>query len=648
MVFVRTASGLPRIAPSAADPPLRRPLSDFEHPRPGRGDLTLSGFVAGALVAVGLLCAAWWLSLQQTRAAEWVSHTHEVLTTIARTRGALLDIQNGHRGFTISGQEEDLAPYTNGRAVLDTDLRELGRLVADNPIQLRHLADLKVALGPRLASAEELVAARRRGGFAAAKSIVDTGLPNAQMERLRGVLRELEGEEQRLLGQRLDDQRRRGEWFLAGTAAVVLGLLGALAVLYQQVRRRRDEHQLLLETEQRFHLMTDSVVDYAIIMLDPQGCVRTWNMGAQRITGHAEAAIVGRDFACFYAADEIAIDLPTRTLQVAAAQRRVAEESRLVRADGSAFWASVVMTSLRDRAGGLRGFCMIARDLTERRRAQEALVAEMQERLRIDEELQRLNQSLEELVRARTAELRAANDDLLAAKLRLHDLSSQLITAQEQERRHIARELHDETGQSLTVIRMHLMDMLRGAAGAAARLPDCLAVVDAAIVQIRGMALNLRPTMLDDLGLPDALQWALDQQSKAAGWTTAFESDGEFWDVPGDTQTACFRIGQEALTNAARHANATDVSLELRTVGEMLELTVCDNGGGFDVARYSAADERRKHFGLISMAERAGLIGGRLEIDSVPGQGTRVRAMLPLPAAAVRRRTGEAHAALSG
>lgn len=600
------------------------------HPTSGRRDLTLSGFLAAAAVAVALVSAAYWLSLQQSRAAAWVSHTQEVLITIARVRSSLLEIQNGHRGFTISGQEEDLAPYVRGRSEIATETARLRLLVADNPVQRRHLAEFEAALPARLASAAELVAARRLGGFDAAKSIVDTGLPNAQMDRLRGVLGELEAEEERLLQQRLSFHHRRVEGFWAGMTATVAALFAALAVLYVQVRRRRVAQDQLLESEQRFHLMTASVLDYAIIMLDPQGRVRTWNAGAERITGLSEAAIVGRDFASFYIADDVRSDRPTRTLQAATAQGRFAEDVWLVRGEGTAFWASVVMTPLRSVDGDLTGFCMIARDLTERRQGQEALLAEMKERMRIDEELQRLNQSLEGVVRERTAELRAANTDLLDAKLRLHDLSAQLITAQEQERRHIARELHDETGQSLTVIRMHLMDMLRGAEGATARLPDCLAVIDAAIAQIRGMALNLRPTMLDDLGLGDALQWALDQQSKAAGWITAFEVDGDFSAVPPDVQTACFRIGQEALTNAARHAGASEVSLELRMTGDELELTVSDNGQGFDLARYNTPEERRKHFGLISMSERAGLAGGRLDIRTAPGEGTRVRATLPV------------------
>ena len=470
--------------------------------RPGRGDLTLSGFVAAACVALALVCAAYWLSLQQSRAAAWVSRTQEVLTAIARTRAAMVDIQNGHRGFTISGREEDLEPYRSGSAAISAEIARLRVLVADNPTQQQHLAELEGALVPRLASAARLVEARRSGGFEAAKSIVDTGLPNEEMARLRQALQSLEVEEEQLLRGRLADHDRRLQWFWAGMAALVAGLFAALAVLYLQVRRRRG--------------------------------------------------------------------------------------------------------------------------------AQEALLVEMRERARLDGELQRLNRSLEAQVRERTAELRSANADLLDAKLRLHDLSSQLIAAQEEERRHIARELHDDTGQSLSVMRMHLSDLQQGGAGAMARLPDCIALVDTAIARIRAMALSLRPTMLDDLGLADALHWALEHQAKAAGWRTDLEADDIAVGLPPDIQTACFRIAQEALANAARHAGASEVKLGLRMVGNELELTVRDNGSGFDLARYRSPQERKKHFGLMTMTERAALVGGGLDIDTAPGSGTRIRARFPI------------------
>ena len=599
---------------------------------PARGDLTLSGFVAAAGVAIALVFAANWLSLQQNRAAAWVSHTHEVLTTIARTRAALVDIQNGHRGFTISGREEDLEPYRSGRAALDAETARLRTLLVGNPAQRQRLAELERGLVARLATAAQLIAARRDGGFAAAKSIVDTGLPNQEMADLRVVLKSLEAEEELLLRGRLVEHERFLRWFWAGMTACVVVLVVVLAVLYLQVRRRSAAQQALLESERLFELMTSSVVDYAIVMLDLEGRVKTWNSGGQLITGYAAQTIVGRDFSCFYLPDDVRQGKPVQTLQTASSQGRFAEQVWLARSDGSAFWASIVMTPLRNPNGELQGFCMIARDLSERKRSEETLQAEMQERMRVDEELQRLNRSLEMIVLERTAELRSTNADLLEEKLRSRDLSSQFITGQEQERRDIAREL-DETGQSLTVIRMHLMDMLRDASAATARMPACLGVADAAIAHIRKVALNLWPTMLDDLGLADALEWVLDQQATAAGWNAVFEAGDIHVELPADIRTACFRIAQEALTNAVRHAGASQVKLQLKMAFNDLELTVSDNGTGFDLEHYRSADERKKHFGLMSMAERASLMGGSLEIDTAIGRGTRIRASLPIPAA---------------
>jgi signal transduction histidine kinase len=182
----------------------------------------------------------------------------------------------------------------------------------------------------------------------------------------------------------------------------------------------------------------------------------------------------------------------------------------------------------------------------------------------------------------------------------------------------------------LSVLRMHLVGMLDDAKGAASRVPVCIDVVDSAIAQIREMALSLRPTMLDDLGLADALHWALAQQSKAAGWQMVMEAPDLECELAADVQTACFRIGQEALANAARHARATEVRLGLKLLGDQLELTVSDNGTGFDVAHFRTPEERRKHFGLMSMEERAGLVGGAFEIDSAPDRGTRIRVVFPL------------------
>lgn len=457
--------------------------------------LTLSGFVAAGLVALGLVAATYWMSLRQNAASEWVNHTHEALASIANTRAALLDVQSANRGFVITGNENELKPYEYALHVVGTELARLRGLVADNPEQVRNVRELQDAVSPRLQTARELVELRRARGFDAAKALVDSGLPVQQMNRVRDALQRMEDAENELLAKRMALHRSELRWFWVGVGSVVGALLLALGVLYAQVRRRRAAQDALIE-------------------------------------------------------------------------------------------------------------------------AQDAL--------------RRLNRSLEAQVAERTASLECANRDLLETQRRLQDLSARLISAQEQERRHIARELHDETGQALTAIRLHVADLQRGG-DPGELLPECLRVVDRAIGQIRGMALNLRPTMLDDLGLVDALEWALDQQGTAAGWRVRFEADAlDQVPLPADVQTACFRIAQEAMTNAARHARARSMRMALRLRGDELELRVSDDGQGFDLAHYRTPQERRKHFGLVSMSERAALVGGRLEIDTAPGAGTRVRAVLPL------------------
>jgi PAS domain S-box-containing protein len=375
-------------------------------------------------------------------------------------------------------------------------------------------------------------------------------------------------------------------------------------------------------------LMAQSVVEYAIILLDPTGHVRTWNAGAQRIKGYAPEEIVGRDFAAFYTPEDVAAGRPAEVLAQAARSGRFDEEGWRVRRDGSRFWASVAVTPLRDGDGKLQGFCKVTRDLSERRRAEEALHAEIAERVRAQEQLRDLNGRLEAEVAARTGDLRGANAELQSAKDRLEDLSARLIRAQEEERGRIARELHDETGQTLTLLCMRLAELGRGRADPAVQA--CTDLVNEAIAHTRRLAMNLRPAVLDDLGLDAALEWILEQQAGLAGWSASYHGGVGEQRFATQIETACFRIAQEALTNAARYAHATETSVSLIVAGQRLLLQVADDGGGFDVAHFRSPAERTRHFGLVSMQERASLVGAQLEIDSAPGRGTRVRAAFPL------------------
>jgi PAS domain S-box-containing protein len=613
---------------------------DARTSRTARGDLTLAGFSAAAAVVLTLLAATYWLSLQQRQAATWVGETQRVLRSIAGTRAALVDVQNGHRGFTIEGSEQAMQTYREAVAAIGRETRVLRSLFEDTPDQQRHLEELQRLLSARLASAAQLIEARRTGGFAAAKHIVDTGWPAAPMIALRGTLQAMELQQEQLLQQRLAAQDRSLHWFWAAVGSMTTGLALTLVVIYLQVRRRQADQERLLESEERLRLMTASVVDHAIFMLDPEGRVRSWNPGAERILGYREDEITsGAHLSSFYSEPDVRSGLPAADMHVAVERGHSPAEGWKVRRDGSRLWASSVLSAMRSRDGQLRGFCVVLRDLTEPRRAEESLRSEMAARARTDEELQRLNRSLEGLVAERTRELQCSNAELEAARRRLQDLSSLLMDAQEQERGRVARELHDDTGQSLAAIRLRLMEMLRGTAGAE-RMNESVAIVDRAIAQIRGMALQLRPTMLDDLGLVDALEWAAGQQAKASGWTVQLALDASCPRLPREVETACFRIVQEALTNVARHAQATRLSLQLRISQERLEFAVEDDGSGFDPLSLRSASARATRFGLLSMTERAHLLGGQIEIDSAPGRGTRIRASLPIASQPEGRQAG--------
>jgi signal transduction histidine kinase len=224
-----------------------------------------------------------------------------------------------------------------------------------------------------------------------------------------------------------------------------------------------------------------------------------------------------------------------------------------------------------------------------------------------------------------------------AESLRL--MSQQLVRAQENERRHIARELHDEVGQSLTaaLLNLQVLSSLTDLEELPARLDDSLNLIDRVLQQVRTLSLNLRPALLDDLGLAPALRWLVSRQSERAGFGVQFNADFMDERFAADIEITCFRAVQEAITNIVRYAQAQCVTVELLKPDDQLYVRIRDDGIGFDVA---AALQRAAHghsMGLLSMQERVLLLGGRMRIESAPGQGSMIEVRLPLelPIAAV-------------
>jgi signal transduction histidine kinase len=267
------------------------------------------------------------------------------------------------------------------------------------------------------------------------------------------------------------------------------------------------------------------------------------------------------------------------------------EAQTLIRRDGSPVEVELAAISIDYQ--GRPAAMVVAQDITERKRAEA-------ERQRYTEHLQAL--------------------------------SRQLMAAQETERRRLAGELHDETGQALTALQMNLR-----ALQARAEMPpdptvlkESLGILEQTLQQVRDLALDLRPSILDDLGLVAALRWYAERLAQRTGLTIEFLANRAHAPLSAESKTACFRVAQEALTNVARHAGARKVALELRSGPKDVQLIVRDDGIGFDVEAARRGAVRGKSLGLLSMQERVTLLGGHIEICSAQSRGSEIRARWPV------------------
>jgi two-component system, NarL family, sensor histidine kinase UhpB len=225
---------------------------------------------------------------------------------------------------------------------------------------------------------------------------------------------------------------------------------------------------------------------------------------------------------------------------------------------------------------------------------------------------------------------RRETSELEQSRELLRQLSTKLVEAREEERRRIARELHDELGQRLTALKMELSGWVSapGPAGPQQRVDEMLSMLDETLASVRRISADLRPLMLDDLGLNAAIDWLARDAGRRMGVEVTLHLCEFEPEVDDRLATAIFRMVQEALTNVARHARATEVRIALRRSGAELVLTVEDNGIGYP----ERSMQRAGALGLLGLRERAGMFGGRLELGNPPGAGARLTIRLPYDA----------------
>lgn len=353
-----------------------------------------------------------------------------------------------------------------------------------------------------------------------------------------------------------------------------------------------------------FRVLVESVRDYAIFVLDPEGRVLTWNLGAQNLKGYTKDEIVGKHFSKFYLPEAVASGWPERELELADQEGRFADEGWRVKKDGSAFWASVTLTALRSPEGRLTGFAKVTQDLTIRRQT--------------EERVQTLNKEL----RHKVAELDESRRIIELRTLELQKLSAELLRVQDEERRRLARELHDDLGQKLVAAKMTLPKN--------AETEESLQTIDDAIATVRNLSYLLHPPLLDETGLQAALHWFIEGLAKRSGLKISMAITPQIFPrLEKDIETTVFRVVQECLTNVYRHASSQSARVEIEKQFDWIIVRVRDHGIGVPRAITGASFVPQMGVGINGMRERLRQFGGEL-IVSRSEPGTLVEGKIPL------------------
>jgi PAS domain S-box-containing protein len=356
------------------------------------------------------------------------------------------------------------------------------------------------------------------------------------------------------------------------------------------------------EALRRYADIVESSAD-AIISRLPDGTIVTWNAAAEKLFGYTREEALRGEIRLLHSPATAAEErlLRQRALQ---GERIVNVETVRRHKNGTDLHVAITISVLRDARGAVAGSATIVRDVTERKR--------------METELHRL-----------LHEQRQAQSELRESRDRLRELSSALQTIREEEKTRIARELHDELGQALTALKMDTsaisneLDLAQ--ASLRKRTESMKQLIDTTVNAVRRISSDLRPVMLDNLGLVPTLDWLTKDFSRRTGIRVDLNIPDDNLGVGGDAATAIFRIVQEALTNVARHAGASDVAVEARHQDGTVVVRVRDNGKG--MAQQDARKSRS--FGLLGMRERAYVLGGELKVSHAPGGGTLIEALIP-------------------
>jgi PAS domain S-box-containing protein len=681
-----------------------------------------TAFAVVFAILVGIGIASYVMSDRFATSEESVIHTHEVISELKSASVDLIEAEDARRGFVMTGDRTLLIDYDDTVQNLPQHLERLKALTADNPKQQQKLIELQPLIPARLALLNDSIQLQQQDPSAPEKQLEFTRQGEVLTDRIRSLLDDMEQEENRLLRERsrvsaARQHKARMILVLAFLVASMM-LVSLFLLMSSEVTRRTWAELQARDNEEKYRLLVNGIQDHAVIRVDLEGRITTWNMGAERLFGFRSLEILGEPFHRLYNTCES--DTPQRHLNTALEHGHVTDECQQVRKDGTQFWATADVTLLRNEQGEPRGYAVITRDITERRRQREE-IEQREAQLNaffsnapvglaiIDKDLrfQRINAPFAELngldsreqvgkpLRAVIADLSHQIEPLLRkvattgeplltqeikgpipstpgvtgwwlkslfpivkdgdvvtqmgivvqditglkrAENAVRRLSGRLLQIRDDERRRLARDLHDSLGQTLTAVKMNLSYLGRDTSNLDERGRTAVAeskeLVDNSLKEVRTLSHLLHPPMLDDVGLVAAIRWFANGFSQRSSIHVELDLPGNLPRLPTELETAVFRVVQESLTNVHRHSGSSTATVRLATEADLLHLYVIDQGRGISPEKLSFRQETATiGVGLLGMRERLRQLRGQLEVDS-NSQGTSVHAIIPLSEAA--------------